>query len=230
MPPAFYCEVIAQNVGVASPGGTGALQPLDAKIFRRQWTQTKSEAAEGVVSRAAWLRVMATAVGTYGVGLASADRLPVWFESLLVHSGVSSATRRKATGADHKKIASSPWVRLAVWCGGHLGSLRGPSLWRGANFVLAVGWRCDAVAILDRYVVLRCGVVPLFAKCAARGCGVFATNHRQFLFFGALLEEHVEAVRRRHIWCTVEADLRQKARSIITCNAPFNERVELCLE
>ena len=25
------------------------------------------------------------------------------FESLLVHSGVSSATRRKATGADHKK-------------------------------------------------------------------------------------------------------------------------------
>ena len=26
-----------------------------------------------------------------------------WFESLLVHSGVSSATRRKATVADHKK-------------------------------------------------------------------------------------------------------------------------------
>jgi len=26
-----------------------------------------------------------------------------WFESLLVHSGVSSATRRKVTGADHKK-------------------------------------------------------------------------------------------------------------------------------
>ena len=26
-----------------------------------------------------------------------------WFESLLVHSGVSSATRRKATGADKKK-------------------------------------------------------------------------------------------------------------------------------
>ena len=26
-----------------------------------------------------------------------------WFESLLAHSGVSSATRRKATGADHKK-------------------------------------------------------------------------------------------------------------------------------
>ena len=26
-----------------------------------------------------------------------------WFESLLVHSGVSSATRRKATGADEKK-------------------------------------------------------------------------------------------------------------------------------
>ena len=26
-----------------------------------------------------------------------------WLESLLVHSGVSSATRRKATGADQKK-------------------------------------------------------------------------------------------------------------------------------
>ena len=31
-----------------------------------------------------------------------------WFESLLVHSGVSSATRRKATGADQKK--NSQWV------------------------------------------------------------------------------------------------------------------------
>jgi len=30
-----------------------------------------------------------------------------WFESLLVHSGISSATRRKATGADHKKITRS---------------------------------------------------------------------------------------------------------------------------
>ena len=29
-----------------------------------------------------------------------------WFESLLVHSGVSSATRRKATGADQKKKTS----------------------------------------------------------------------------------------------------------------------------
>ena len=29
-----------------------------------------------------------------------------WFESLLVRSGVSSATRRKATGADHKKNKS----------------------------------------------------------------------------------------------------------------------------
>ena len=27
-----------------------------------------------------------------------------WFESLLVHSEVSSATRRKATGADRKKV------------------------------------------------------------------------------------------------------------------------------
>jgi len=34
-----------------------------------------------------------------------------WFESLLVHSGVSSATRRKATGADHKKNPrwGEPW-------------------------------------------------------------------------------------------------------------------------
>ena len=31
-----------------------------------------------------------------------------WFESLLVHSGVSSATRRKATGADHKKMFQRP--------------------------------------------------------------------------------------------------------------------------
>ena len=143
--------------------------------------------------------------------------------------GSLKCDRRKATGADHKKNPEFALgqvggvVRWPSWI------VARSSLWRGANFVLAVGWRCDAVVILDRYVVLRCGVVPLFAKCAARGSGVFATNHRQFLFFGALLEEHVEAVRRRHIWCTVEADLRQKARSIITCNAPFNERVELCL-
>ena len=120
------------------------------------------------------------------------------------------------------------------------------------------GSRCGAVAILDRCAVPRCGPVRILclqwagvvmrwpfwivtwsfaaalcqflrAKCAARGCGVFATNHRQFLFFGALLEEHVEAGRRRHIWCTVEADLRQKGRSIITCNPPFNERVDMCL-
>ena len=37
----------------------------------------------------------------YGVGLPALTGR--WFESLLVHSGVSSATRRKATGADHKK-------------------------------------------------------------------------------------------------------------------------------
>ena len=58
---------------------------------------------------------------------------------------------------------------------------------------------------------------------------VFSTNHRQSSFFGALLEDHVEAVRRRHIWCTVKADLRQKARSIITCNPPFNEGIDMCL-
>ena len=66
----------------------------------------------------------------------------------------------------------------------------------GANFV---SWRCGVVAILDRYVVLRCGVVPVLACKVCRGCGVFATNHRQSSFFGALLEEHVEAVRRRHM-------------------------------
>ena len=30
-----------------------------------------------------------------------------WFESLLVHSGVSSATRRKATGAEKKNRVNS---------------------------------------------------------------------------------------------------------------------------
>ena len=111
--------------------------------------------------------------------------------------------------------------------------MRWPSWIVARSLVVArceFGWRCDAVAVLDRYVVLRCDVVPVLgAKCAARRCGVFATNHRQFLFF-ALLEEHVEAVRRCHIWCTVEADLRQKTRSIITCNPPFNERIDMCLD
>ena len=32
-----------------------------------------------------------------------------WFESLLVHSGVSSTTRRKATGADHKNVSYWCW-------------------------------------------------------------------------------------------------------------------------
>ena len=41
----------------------GATGTLRCEI-RRQWTQTKSEATEGVVSREAWLRVMATAVET----------------------------------------------------------------------------------------------------------------------------------------------------------------------
>ena len=36
-----------------------------------------------------------------------------WFESLLVHSGVSSATRRKATGAGKKKKKSgSRWANM----------------------------------------------------------------------------------------------------------------------
>jgi len=40
-----------------------------------------------------------------------------WFESLLVHSGVSSATRRKATGADHKKLCplANLFVGVFVW-------------------------------------------------------------------------------------------------------------------
>ena len=108
-------------------------------------------------------------------------------------------------------------VRLAVWCGGRILC----SQWAGVVMrwpFWIVTW--SFAAALRQF---------LRAKCAVRGCGVFATNHKQFLFFGALLEEHVEAVRRRHIWCTVEADLRQKARSIITCNPPFKERVDMCL-
>ena len=35
-----------------------------------------------------------------------------WFESLLVHSGVSSATRRKATGADQKKILNISLIKV----------------------------------------------------------------------------------------------------------------------
>lgn len=71
----LHCSVriLAKTLGlqilVVPAGATGTLQPLDAYIFRtlrceirRRWTQTKSEAAEGVVSREAWLRVMATAV------------------------------------------------------------------------------------------------------------------------------------------------------------------------
>ena len=42
--------------------------------------------------------------GSVGVGLASADRLPVVVRIPAGHSGVSSATRRKATGANQKKI------------------------------------------------------------------------------------------------------------------------------
>ncbi|CAL1161131.1 unnamed protein product [Cladocopium goreaui] len=64
-------KTLGLQVLVVPAGATGTLQPLDAYIFRtlrceirRQWTQTKSEAAEGVVSREAWLRVMATAVET----------------------------------------------------------------------------------------------------------------------------------------------------------------------
>ena len=37
-----------------------------------------------------------------------------WFESLLVHSGVSSATRRKATGADHKKTRANVTERAVI--------------------------------------------------------------------------------------------------------------------
>lgn len=62
-------KTLGLQILVVPAGATGTLQPLDAYIFRtlrceirRRWTQTKSEAAEGVVSREAWLRVMATAV------------------------------------------------------------------------------------------------------------------------------------------------------------------------
>ena len=44
-----------------------------------------------------------------------------WFESLLVHSGVSSATRRKATGADRKKNVSSFWTPGFHESNGYLG-------------------------------------------------------------------------------------------------------------
>ena len=56
----------------------------------------------------------------YGVGLASADRLPVVVRIPLVHSGVSSATRRKATGADHKKSASGLSSTMAMSISSHL--------------------------------------------------------------------------------------------------------------
>ena len=46
-----------------------------------------------------------------------------WFESLLVHSGVSSVTRRKATGADHKKKKWQHWSLgfVGYWGGPPLG-------------------------------------------------------------------------------------------------------------
>ena len=53
-------KTLGLQVLVVPAGATGTLRCE----IRRQWTQTKSEAAEGVVSREAWLRVMATAVET----------------------------------------------------------------------------------------------------------------------------------------------------------------------
>ena len=49
---------------VAGPSGTGWCYRYTTLWDPAQWTQTKSEAAEGVVSREAWLRVIATAVET----------------------------------------------------------------------------------------------------------------------------------------------------------------------
>ena len=46
-----------------------------------------------------------------------------WFESLLVHSGVSSATRRKATGADQKKVLT---LKLLICLVEQLGSTKRP--------------------------------------------------------------------------------------------------------
>ena len=45
-----------------------------------------------------------------------------WFESLLVHSGVSSATGRKATGADHQKkiVCQVPQLSGFKLWGGHV--------------------------------------------------------------------------------------------------------------
>ena len=48
-----------------------------------------------------------------------------------------------------------------LWHGGHFRSYRGLLLWRGANFVHKVGWRCGTVAIFDRNVVSCCGAVRI---------------------------------------------------------------------
>ena len=94
-------------------------------------------------------------------------------------------------------------VRLAVWCGAILDRCAVPRC--GAVRILCSQWagvvmRWPFWIVTWSFAAALCQF--LCAKCAARGCGVFATNHKQFLFFCTLLEEHVEAVRRRHIWCT----------------------------
>ena len=70
------------------------------------------------------------------------------------HEGVG---QKKLLEILNRHIGTLPVTASLTTC--H--SLRGPLLWRGAN-LCSVGWCCDA-AILDRYVVLRYGVVPVFA-------------------------------------------------------------------
>ena len=80
------------------------LHPHYEELAAEVWEHTKEELDKGW----AWLDEgcdLGDPMGSVGMALV----LPAltdcrwWFESLLVHSGVSSATRRKATGADHKK-------------------------------------------------------------------------------------------------------------------------------
>ena len=108
-----------------------------------------------------------------------------WFESLLVHSGVSSATRRKATGADHKKknvsvlsssLLSLLFVCLCVWF--PVGSAFSCFLWlRGlappfcslCSSRFLCGFRCFRVACFSLVVfpvsVLLASPAPRIVSC-----------------------------------------------------------------
>ena len=56
----------------------------------------------------------------------------------------------------------------------NFGSKRDLPLWRGAKFLNKVGWRCGAVAILDRNVVSRCGAVRI---CEQSGLAFWRGGH-----------------------------------------------------